>query len=119
MFDDGLAIDRVGEMRTSYGYLLQALYQAKSSKWKFGASYGTNHLNQTSNDKSTVVPPPTLKDQMSIVASATYMYTKSLRGVIEYTYGNGKGYNGSETKSSGVAARPDAVLLGITVPRST
>jgi len=105
MFTDGLAIDATGELRTSYGYLLQAQYQMKDSKWLFGASYGLNHLSQTSDDKPANSNIDfIMKDNSSIVGAATYKYTKSLRAVLEYTYGSSAAYNNNKSTSSGVAA---------------
>jgi len=105
MFSDGLAIDNTGALRTSYGYLLQAQYQMKDSKWLFGASYGLNHLSQTSDDQpANSNIDYIMKDNYSIVGAATYKYTKSLRAVLEYTYGSGQAYNNDKTTSSGVAA---------------
>lgn len=105
MFDDGLAVDGVGEMRTSYGYLLQLQYMAKDSKWKFGGSYGDNHVNQTTNDKSVgVAPVNSLKDNSDITVAATYMYTKSLRGVFELDFGSGEAWDDTKVSSTTVAA---------------
>ena len=103
MFDDGLAIDGAGEMRMSYGYLLQLQYMAKDSKWRLGASYGDNHVSQTTDDKL----PATLtfvKDNSDITAALTYMYTKSLRGVFELDFGSGKAWNDTKVSSTTVAA---------------
>jgi hypothetical protein len=102
MFDDQTAVDLDGNLRTSFGYLAQVQYMAKNSKWKFGASYGNNHMDQTDFDKTTT-NTGFAKDNMSIVAAVTYMYTKSLRGVFNYTYGSSKAYSNSEATSSGIA----------------
>src|SRR5262249_16598755 len=90
MFDDGLATDDAGNMRKSYGILLQAQYMFKDSKWKVGASYGLNHLDETSFDTSPSScdgPCDFVKYNSALVLSGTYMWTKSLRWVLEYTYG--------------------------------
>ena len=104
MFDDGLAIDGADSLRTSYGFLAQLQYMAKDSKWKFGGAYGMNHLNQTTNDKLLGTANTAMKDASDITLAATYMYTKSLRGVFELDFGNGSGYNDSKTSSTTVAA---------------
>jgi len=105
MFTDGLAIDNTGELRTSYGYLLQAQFQPKESKWLFGLSYGLNHLSQTTDDKpANSNVDYIMKDNSSIVGAITYKYTKSLRAVLEYTYGSSEAYNNNKATSSGVAA---------------
>ena len=90
MFDDGSATDAVGNPRTSYGVLLQGQYMFKSAKWKIGASYGLNHLDETSYDTSPSScdgPCDFVKYNSAFVLSGTYMWTKSLRWVVEYTYG--------------------------------
>jgi len=106
MFDDGLATDDAGNMRNSYGFLLQAQYMLKSAKWKFGASYGMNHLSETSFDTSPSScdgPCDFVKDNSAIVASATYMWTKSLRWVFEYTYGSSAAWDDVKITSNQLA----------------
>lgn len=104
MFDDNLAVDATGEMRTAYGVLAQLQYMAKDSKWKFGGSYGMNHVNQTTDDKALGPLNAMQKDVSDITLAATYMYTKSLRSVFELDFGSGKGYNNADVKSTTVAA---------------
>jgi hypothetical protein len=103
MFDDGSATDGEGGMRTSYGYLLQVQYMFKDSKWKVGASYGLNHLDETSFDTSPAEcdgPCDFVKYNSAIVASGTYMWTKSLRWVLEYTYGSSASWDGVKITSN-------------------
>jgi hypothetical protein len=107
MFDDGLAVDAAGKGRSSYGYLLQLQYAMKNNMWKFGASYGLNHLSQTSNDTDGNACDgdcPFVKTNSSIVAAVTYMFTKSLRGVFEYTYGSSEQQDGDKITSSQAAS---------------
>jgi len=103
MFDDGSATDDAGNMRHSYGILLQAQYMFPSSKWKVGASYGLNHLDETSFDTSPSScdgPCSFVKYNSAIVASGTYMWTKSLRWVLEYTYGSSASWDGVKITSN-------------------
>jgi hypothetical protein len=102
MFDDNLAVDALGDARTSYGYLAQLMFQARDSKWKFGASYGDNHVDQTSDDKLGI--NNNMKDNSDITVAATYMYTKSFRGVFELDFGSGKAWDDTKVSSTTVAA---------------
>lgn len=102
MFDDGSATDDAGGARQSYGYLLQVQYLI-STKWKVGASYGLNHLDETSFDTSPASCDGAcdfVKYNSAIVASGTYMWTKSLRWVIEYTYGSSAAWDGVKITSN-------------------
>jgi len=103
MFDDGSATDPAGNMRKSYGFLLQGQYMFKSAKWKVGASYGVNHLDETSYDTSPLAcdgPCDFVKYNSALVLSGTYMWTKSLRWVLEYTYGNSASWDGVKITSN-------------------
>lgn len=87
MFDSGNEVDINGELRTSYGFIGQAEFQPMGTKWKFGASYGENDLKQTSGDDSDCGGNCFfMKKNSAIVGSVTYLWTKSLRWVGEYTY---------------------------------
>jgi len=87
MFDSGDEVDGAGELRTSYGFIGQAEYQPVGTQWKFGASYGENDLKQTSQDNTDCEGNCAfLKKNSAIVGSVTYLWTKSLRWVAEYTY---------------------------------
>jgi hypothetical protein len=100
MFDDGLAVDVAGNGRSAYGYLLQLQYAFKDNKWKAGASYGLNHLSQTSDDSDYCDTECNfVKTNSSIVGSVTYMWTKSLRWVFEYTHGNSESQDGVKMSS--------------------
>ena len=101
MFDSGNEVDGVGELRTSYGFIGQAEFQPMGTQWKFGASYGESDLKQTSDDDATCdVNCPFVKKNSSIVGSITYLWTKSLRWVAEYTYSKAKSQDGSEATSN-------------------
>jgi hypothetical protein len=104
MFDNiPSATDATGAMRTSYGGLLQLQYTFNGSKWKAGASYGLNYLQATDDDVATS-SSFLIRNASSVVASGTYMWTKSLRWVFEYTYGNMEAYSGLRATSNQVAA---------------
>jgi hypothetical protein len=101
MFDSGNEVDQAGELRTSYGFIGQAEFQPMGTQWKFGASYGENDLKQTSNDDDFCdVNCAFVKKNSAIVGSITYMWTKSLRWVAEYTYAKAKSQDGSEATSN-------------------
>jgi len=105
MFDDGTAVDLDGKARTSYSYLLQLQYELANPQWKVGASYGLNHLDQTTFDKANQGSIPDMAaDNSAIVASATYKWTKSLRWVFEYTYGSSKSIYDVKNTSNQIAA---------------
>jgi hypothetical protein len=101
MFDSGNEVDPTGELRTSYGFIGQAEFQPMGTQWKFGASYGENDLKQTSaDDDSCDINCAFVKKNSAIVGSITYMWTKSLRWVAEYTYAKAKSQDGSEATSN-------------------
>jgi hypothetical protein len=102
MFDSGNEVDGIGELRTSYGFIGQAEVQPVGSQWKFGASYGENDLKQSDNDDDvfTADNAPFLKRNSSIVGSVTYLWTKSLRWVAEYTYTKAQAHDGAEATSN-------------------
>ncbi|MEO8881205.1 MAG: hypothetical protein ABI446_12500 [Gemmatimonadaceae bacterium] len=87
MFDSGNELDAAGELHTSYGFIGQAEFQPMGTQWKFGASYGENDLKQTDADVSDCEGNCFfMKKNSAIVGSVTYLWTKSLRWVGEYTY---------------------------------
>jgi hypothetical protein len=102
MFDSGNEVDGAGEFRNSYGFLGQAEFQPMGTQWKFGASYGENDLKQTTADDDTFGADnaPFVKKNSSIVGSVTYLWTKSLRWVAEYTYSKAKAHDGAEATSN-------------------
>ena len=101
MFDSGNEVDHANELRTSYGFIGQAEFQPMGTQWKFGASYGENDLKQTSaDDDSCDINCAFVKKNSAIVGSITYMWTKSLRWVAEYTYAKAKSQDGSEATSN-------------------
>jgi hypothetical protein len=102
MFDSGDEIDNAGELRNSYGFIGQAEFQPTGTQWKFGASYGENDLKQTSDDDATFGTDnaPFLKKNSAIVGSITYLWTKSLRWVAEYTYTKSTSHDGAEATSN-------------------
>jgi hypothetical protein len=101
MFDSGNEVDGAHELRNSYGFIGQAEFQPIGSQWKFGASYGENDLKQSTNDDE-VNPDGVafLSKNSAIVGSITYLWTKSLRWVAEYTYAKAKAQDGSEATSN-------------------
>jgi len=102
MFDSGNEIDDQGNLRTSYGFIGQAEFQPMGTKWKFGASYGENDLKQTTRDDAIFDADnaPFLKKNSAIVGSITYLWTKSLRWVAEYTYAKAQAHDGTESTSN-------------------
>ena len=102
MFDSGNEIDDQGNLRTSYGFIGQAEFQPMGTKWKFGASYGENDLKQTTRDDDIFDADnaPFLKKNSAIVGSITYLWTKSLRWVAEYTYAKAQAHDGTESTSN-------------------
>jgi hypothetical protein len=102
MFDSGNEVDGAGELRTSYGFIGQAEFQPMGTQWKFGASYGENDLKQTSDDDSEfgVDGAAFIKKNSAIVGSITYLWTKSLRWVAEYTYTKAESQDGVKAKAN-------------------
>ena len=101
MFDSGNEVDHAGQFRTSYGFIGQAEFQPVGTQWKFGASYGENDLKQTSDDDNFYEgPAPFIKKNSAIVGSITYLWTKSLRWVAEYTYTKAKAQDGTEATAN-------------------
>ena len=102
MFDSGNEVDRTGEFRNSYGFIGQAEFQPVGTQWKFGASYGENDLKQTTTDDSDfgADAAPFLSKNSAIVGSITYLWTKSLRWVAEYTYTKAKSHDGVEATAN-------------------
>ena len=116
MFDSGLETDIDGDLRTSYGFIGQAEFQPMGTKWKFGASYGENDLKQTTadDDEFGTDAAPFVKKNSAIVGSITYLWTKSLRWVAEYTYTKATAHDGQKSTVQSGRGRHDAVLLGYT-----
>jgi hypothetical protein len=103
LFDSGNEVDGVGEFRNSYGFIGQAEFQPMGTQWKFGASYGENDLKTTDDDNATPGGEgsiPFVKKNSSIVGSITYLWTKSLRWVAEYTYSKAQAHDGAEATSN-------------------
>jgi hypothetical protein len=75
----------VVQLRSGFGWYAQAVF-ATQGKWMFGASYGGNYLNQNTEDKAAGTDNPFFKSRTAIIGQVTYKATKSLRGVLEYTY---------------------------------
>ena len=101
MFDSGDEIDNAGELRNSYGFIGQAEYQPVGTQWKFGASYGENDLKQTDQDNTDCdINCGFVKKNSAIVGSITYLWTKSLRWVAEYTYAKAESQDGVKATSN-------------------
>jgi len=101
MFDSGNEVDGAGELRNSYGFIGQAEYQPVGTQWKFGASYGENDLKQTDQDNTDCdVNCAFVKKNSAIVGSVTYLWTKSLRWVAEYTYAKAESQDGVKATSN-------------------
>ncbi|MEP7087375.1 MAG: hypothetical protein ABI884_08565 [Gemmatimonadota bacterium] len=101
MFDSGNEVDSNGDLRTSYGFIGQAEFQPMGTQWKFGASYGENDLKQTSTDNSDCDGNCFfVKKNSAIVGSVTYLWTKSLRWVAEYTYSKAKAQTGEKATAN-------------------
>jgi hypothetical protein len=78
-------INNVSHLRSGFGWYAQAVF-ATQGKWMFGASYGGNYLDQNTEDKAAGTDVPAFKSRTAIIGQVTYKATKSLRGVLEYTY---------------------------------
>ena len=101
MFDSGNEVDSNGDLRTSYGFIGQAEFQPTGTQWKFGASYGENDLKQTSTDDSDCGGNCFfVKKNSAIVGSITYLWTKSLRWVGEYTYTKAQAQTGEKATAN-------------------
>jgi hypothetical protein len=101
MFDSGNEVDDNGDLRTSYGFIGQAEFQPMGTKWKFGASYGENDLKQTSTDDDDCEGDCFfMKKNSAIVGSITYLWTKSLRWVGEYTYTKSEAQTGQKATAN-------------------
>jgi hypothetical protein len=101
MFDSGNEVDSNGDLRTTYGFIGQAEFQPVGTKWKLGASYGENDLKQTSADDDLCGGDCFfVKKNSSIVGSVTYLWTKSLRWVGEYTYSKAQAQTGEKATSN-------------------
>lgn len=101
MFDSGNEVDSHGDLRTTYGFIGQAEFQPMGTQWKFGASYGENDLKQTSTDDNDCEGNCYIvKKNSSIVGSVTYLWTKSLRWVGEYTYTKAQSQTGEKATSN-------------------
>jgi hypothetical protein len=102
MFDSGLETDIDGELRTSYGFIGQAEFQPMGTKWKFGASYGESDVKQTDadDDEFGTDAAPFIKRNSAIVGSITYLWTKSLRWVGEYTWSRSEAHDGLKSTSN-------------------
>ncbi len=101
MFDSGNEVDSNGDLRTTYGFIGQAEFQPMGTQWKFGASYGENDLKQTSTDDNDCEGNCYIvKKNSSIVGSVTYLWTKSLRWVGEYTYTKAQSQTGEKATSN-------------------
>lgn len=94
--------DSQGELRSSYGFIGQAEFQPMGTKWKFGASYGENDLQQTTadDDEFGSDQAPFVKKNEAIVGSISYLWTKSLRWVFEYTYTKSQAHDGLESTAN-------------------
>ncbi len=99
MFTDGLGVDYAGDRRVSYGYLLQLQWMPKDSKWKFGASYGDTDLERSGDDVDNR-NDFLMKYNTATVGAVTYLWTRSFRSVLEYTYGDSEAYDGTKITSS-------------------
>ena len=103
MFDSGLELDSNLDPRTSYGYIGQAEFQPIGTQWKFGASYGESDVKTTSQDLTDISGgkgATFVKKNSAIVGAVTYMWTKSLRWVAEYTYAKSAAQDGTKATSN-------------------
>ena len=103
MFGQGTgALDAAGEKRKSYGYIGQATFQPRGSKWMIGGSYGDSRLKTTDND-----PPDDLNDLVesnrSIDGLLTYQWAKPLKWVVNYTWATSESFSNHKVKSNQVA----------------
>jgi hypothetical protein len=102
MFDSGDEIGADADLRNSYGFIGQAEYQPVGTKWKFGASYGENDLKQDDGDTNDCDGDCSnlVKKNSAIVGSVSYLWTKSLRWVAEYTYTKSQSQTGEKATAN-------------------
>jgi len=101
----GLSVDANNNKRNSTGYIGQLQWQpGGTSKWKIGASYGNSRVSLTDTDKNAIGSGNLSNDNAvsnsSFVGALTYMWTKSLRWVFEYTYVTSESFDGSKATAN-------------------
>jgi hypothetical protein len=84
MFSTTAGFDSVGNGRNSFGYVGQITYKI-DPKWMLGVSLGASNLLMTNNDRA-IDNFTLLKDNLDGSGMITYLWTKSLRFVLEYDY---------------------------------
>jgi hypothetical protein len=97
---DNQGVDVAGDGRDSYGFIGQAVFSPKDTKWGIGASYGENVLKATDADKAAISGGESeLIKNRAIIGQITYKWSKSLRWVAEY--GHIEGFaDGAKTSKS-------------------
>lgn len=100
------AVDGAGNTRDSYGFIGQAGYAFPNTKWSAIASYGESDLKATSEEQGGGSGAKSVN--RSIVGDLTYQWTKSLRWVFEYTFGQSKN-NGTGGGSESIKSHQGAV----------
>jgi hypothetical protein len=99
----GGALDATGAKRKSYGYIGQATFQAPSSRWMLGASYGDSRLKTTDNDPADAVND-LVKSNRSIDGLLTFQWTKALKWVANYTWATSESFSDHKVKSNQLAS---------------
>ena len=100
------AVDGAGNARDSYGFLGQVGYAFPNTKWSAIGSYGESDLKATSEEQGGGSGAKTVN--RSIVGDLTYQWTKSIRWVFEYTFGQSKN-NGTGGGSESIKSHQGAV----------
>jgi predicted porin len=112
IFGDG--VDELGNARSSQGFIVQGMYTLPNGKLGLGVSYGQNKLKLT--DEEEALPGGGVgqfASRSSWVGQVTYHWTKSLRVVGEYTYFDGKQYDGIDGDSSTKTSKGNQFALGM------
>jgi hypothetical protein len=80
--------------RDSFGYIGQATFSPRDSKWIIGGSFGENRLRRTDEEKTADGTDAEIAKTRLIVGQITFKWSKSLRWVAEYghadTYADGE-----------------------------
>jgi hypothetical protein len=103
IFTTPLGVDAIGNERTSFGYIAQALYTPPGSMWTIGGSYGDSRLDQTDNDEATA-NDSLLESNRAIIGTVVYQATPALKVVFEYTRAEAESHgNTTFTSDQGAA----------------
>ena len=91
------AVDNVGELRKSFGYIGQLNYTPSGGKVTLSGSYGDSRVKQSADDKATS-NGTLVKSNSAIIGTVVYQATKSLKVVWEYDHAEAKNHAGQKNK---------------------